>query len=188
MKKSIFFAALVAVSMTASAQWFDFSNNASRYGIGVHIGEIGRSTDYSDIGGGFSINVLGVYFDYSQAGPEHRYDNHVTNTLYNDSVALTVHLGYQIPVLPWLRIVPVLGYCQTNAGITDATTVNVNVDDNNNASIYHDYDVTDGTRKHRFNAGIGLALTPVRWIDVYAIGTMHSVYGGISVNLGAFRD
>ena len=178
--------AFVAFAMSASAQWFDFSQNNGRLGLGFHIGQVGRGTDYTDIGGGVSLNVFGVYFDVVQAGPEHKYDNHVTNTLYNDSVAFDIKLGYQIPVLPWLRLMPVVGYCQTNAGITDATTVNVQVDGEYDASIYHDYEVTSGTRKHYFNAGLGVSVRPIRWIDIYAVGSLKSIYGGISINLGEF--
>jgi len=188
MKKSILFAAIVALSMTANAQWFDFSQNSNRIGIGLNMGELGRGTSYTDFGGGVSINILGVYIDYTQAGPDHKYDNHVTNTLYNDSVAFTLNVGYQIPVLPWLRVMPLVGYCQTNAGLTDATTVNVEVNGEYDASVYHDYTVTSGTRQHYFNAGVGLVITPIRWIDLFAIGTMHSITGGISFNLSEFRD
>lgn len=188
MKKILILATILFVAMTGRAQWFDFSNNSERAGIGFHLGQMGMHTDYTDFGGGFSVNVLGVYFDFSKAGPEHKFDNHVTNTLYNDSVAWSINLGYQIPVLPWLRLVPVVGYCQTNAGLTDATTVNVDVDSDHNASIYHDYDVTEGTRQHYFNFGLGLSVSPIKWIDLYFFGTNHSMYGGISLNLGAFSS
>lgn len=177
--------ALLAVAMSAHAQWFDFSNNNNRFGLGLHMGQLGMNTDYSDFGGGVSVNAFGVYVDFAKAGPEHRYDNHVNNTMYEDSVAYTISLGYQIPVLPWLRLMPVVGYCQNNSGLTDASTVNVDVDENT-ATVYHDYYVSGGSRQHHFNFGLGLSVTPVKWVDIYAIGSRHGIYGGISINLGAF--
>jgi len=186
MKKSIFIAALMAMTMGANAQWLDFSTNNERYGAGFHVGMAGWNCEYSDLGFGVSLNLLGMYFDYMKAGPEHRYDNHVTNTLYDDSVAWHLNVGYQIPILPWLRVMPLIGYCQTNAGITDATTVNIEVDDNNNARMFHDYDVTPGTRRHYFNFGGGLFIQPIRWAEIYAVGSRHAIYGGISLNLSAF--
>jgi hypothetical protein len=100
-------------------------------------------------------------------------------------VAFHINAGYQIPVLKWLRIMPMVGYCQTNAGLTDATTVNVDVNENT-TSIFHDYDVTSGTRKHHFNFGAGLFIKPIRWIEIYAIGSRYAIYGGISINLDSF--
>ena len=187
MKKGFIMMALVVMAAGAHAQWLDFSQNSNRYGIGFHLGQVGLGCRYDDFGAGASINAWGVYVDFAKAGPEHKYDRHVTNTLYNDSVAWTLSLGYQIPILPWLRLMPVVGYCQTNAGLTDATTVNVDVDtETSSASIYHDYDVTPGSRKHYFNIGAGIAVRPIKWIDIYAVGTMHAIYGGISLNLNAF--
>lgn len=189
MKKSMLFTVLLTVASVASAQWFDFSNNSKRIGIGFHIGEIGMGCEYSEVGGGASLNVCGVYVDFAKAGPEHKWDNHVTNTLYDDSVAFTINLGYQIPVLKWLRVMPIIGYCQTNAGKTDATSVNVDVSaESNSASIYHDYEVTSGTRRHRFNFGIGLSVRPLKWFDIYAVGSRNAVYGGLSLNLNAFAS
>lgn len=189
MKKSIlFFAALMAVVMSANAQWFDFSNNKERAGIGVHFGMAGWNSEYQDFGAGVSLNVMGVYLDILQGGPAHKYDNHVTNTIYDDSVAFHINAGYQIPVLPWLRVMPMVGYHQSNAGKTDATTVNIEVDGEYSASMYHDYDVTPGTRKHHFNFGCGLFVQPIRWLDIYAIASRYAIYGGLSFNLGAFID
>lgn len=185
MKKLLFLAALMAVAMSVNAQWFDFSSNADRYGAGFNLGMAGVKTDYRDIGTGISLNVCGVYLDVLQAGPNHKYDNHIENKQYNDSTAFHINLGYQIPVLSWLRIAPMVGYCQTNAGITDASTININTDRDNGFDFYHDYDVTPGTRRHYFNAGVGLFVQPIRWVDIYAIGTLHAIYGGISINMGS---
>lgn len=188
MKKCFILAALLAVAMSANAQWFNFSNNNNRYGAGGHIGLAGWNSEYSDFGTGFSLSAWGVYVDFLQGGPEHKWDNHVVDTKYNDSVAFHINAGYQIPILPWLRIMPMVGYCQTNAGLTDATTVNINVDEDHIADMYHDYDVTPGTRKHHFNFGCGLFVQPIRWVEIYAVGSRYAIYGGISFNFGSLVD
>lgn len=185
MKKIFLVAVLVALVANANAQWLDFRNNDERYGIGLQLGMVGRGADYTGFGGGVSLNVYGIFIDYTQVGPEHKYDNHVTNTMYDDSVSCHLNVGYQIPVLPWLRIMPIVGYFQTNAGLTDATSVNIETD-GETAQIYHDYTVTDGTRQHKFNFGGGLVVTPFKYVDIYAVYTRYSIYGGISFNLGTF--
>lgn len=188
MKKSIIIVALMAMVMSANAQWFDFSNNKDHYEVGFNCGLVGWNTEFSGFGAGASINVMGVYLDYLQTGPMYKYDNHVVDALYDDSVAFVINAGYQIPVLPWLRVMPMVGYCQTNNGYTDAMTVNIEVDDDHDARIYHDYYVAAGSRRHHFNVGVGLFVQPIRWLEIYAIGSMNALYGGISINLGALKD
>lgn len=183
MKKSmLLLAAIAAFTMSANAQWFDFGNNRHNYSIGFQGGVGAYGTEYAEAGFGFSFQAWGVQVDFIDVVPAHRYDNHVTNTLYRDSASFTINLSYKIPVLPWLRVMPVLGYCQTNYGDTDATTVNVDVDENT-ASVYHDYNVFPGSRKHHFNYGIGLSVRPVKYVDIYGVYSARAIYGGVSLNL-----
>lgn len=182
MKKSIIIAALMAVTIGASAQWFDFSNNKEILEVGFQTGPVGLKTNYNNWGFGGSINVCGVYVDFLYTSPEHKYDNHVLPIMYNDTSALTINVGYQIPVLPWLKVMPVVGHCHTSAGLTDATTVNVDVD-GESARMYHDFEVT--SRRHYFNYGGGLVIHPIDWMSIYGVYTVHAIYGGITFNLGA---
>lgn len=187
MKKTLFLSLLVAFTVSANAQWFNLANNAGRFTLGVNLGEVGLNCPYQAFGVGVSFSAYGGYIDFIYAGPEHQFDNHVTATQYNDSAAFAINLGYMIPVLPWLRVMPMLGYCQTNAGITDASTVNIEVNDDN-ASMYHDYNVTPGTRNHRFNFGAGIEIRPLKWFNIYGVYTNNAIYGGISLNLDAFSE
>ena len=185
MRKSVILAALMAVAMSANAQWFDFSNNVGRFDVGANLGVVGIGCDYSNFGVGGVICVYGVYVDFLSVSPEHKYDNHVTPNMYNDTAALSINIGYQIPVLPWLRIMPLVGHCHTSAGLTDATTVNIEVNDNS-ATMYHDFNVT--SRRHYLNYGCGLIIQPIQWVNVYAVYTRHAIYGGISVSLGSLWE
>ena len=186
MKKTLLLiAALAAFGMSANAQWLDFGSNRDRYSIGFQGGVGAYGTEYSEVGFGLSFQAWGVQIDFIDVVPEHRYDNHVTNTLYRDSASFTINLSYQIPILPWLRVMPVVGYCQTNYGDTDATTVNIETDENT-SQMYHDYDVLH--RDHHFNYGIGLSVRPVEYVDIHAVYSARAVYGGISINLEAFAN
>lgn len=171
----------LVLSMTsAKAQWFDFANNEERLTIGFNIGAAGYGTDYQDVGFGTSLSFYGVYIDFLLSGPDHKYDNHVNNTLWQDDVAWSINVGYQIPILRWLRIAPIIGYSQENYGVTDASTVNIEVSENS-GSMYHDYYPME--RFHSFNYGGALYVQLGRYVELYGVGTRHAVYGGIALNI-----
>ena len=181
MKKCIIVAALVFVAMGANAQWFDFASNKERYSLGFNLGMAGIGCNYKDFSFGAGLSAYGVYLDFIAASPEHKYDNHVTPNYYNDTSVTSISLGYQIPVLPWLRIMPLVGHIHTSAGVTDASTVNIEVNGEYSATMYHDFDVH--RRYHYFNYGCGLVVDPIQWASLSAVYTRHAIYGGISVNL-----
>lgn len=187
MKKTLIIVALLTIAFSANAQWFDFSNNMKRFEIGFTVGQAGSTTEYAGIGVGANLVAFGVQVDFLHKGPEHQYDNHVESKLYNDHVAWVLNGGYQIPVLNWLKVVPMAGYCQTNDGITDASTINISGGEYS-ASFYHDYDVIPGSRKHYFNYGCGIALQPLSWMSINAAYTKYAIYGGLSINIIGFND
>lgn len=184
--KIILFAVLLAfVGNSANAQLFDLASNKDRLTVGFQLGSAGVNTDYGGFAWGVSASLVGVYFDFLIASPQHQNDKHVNNILWQDDEAFTINLGYQIPVLPWLRIAPIIGYSQTNYGITDMSTVNIERGEYS-SSIYHDYYIQK--RFHEFNYGAGLFLQPFRYIELYGVYTARSIYGGISLNLTALAD
>lgn len=183
MKKALITLALFAIAVTSNAQWFDLTENHSRYNLGFQLGAAGFGTQYSDFGVGVSLSVWGVYLDFLIAPPDHQTDNHVTNTLWEDDEAFVINAGYQIPVLPWLRVAPIIGYSQTNYGYTDASTVNIHVDNENSGHISHDYIVVEESRRHEVNFGAGIFVDPIEWLSIYAVATRRAIYGGIGFNL-----
>ena len=193
MKKTIIIAALMALTMSANAQWLDFSNNKERLDVGVQLGQAGIGTNFSRLGWGVSLDCYGVYIDFLSAGPMYKYDNHVDvgpSAQVADSTVLNINIGYQIPILPWLRIMPIVGHCHTTSGYTDFSTVNIEVDGSDNytsAQMYHDY-VKTGPTFHFWNYGCGIIVTPCKWINIYGVYTARSIYGGISFNLGAISE
>ncbi|MBR1833993.1 MAG: hypothetical protein IJ785_00570 [Bacteroidales bacterium] len=179
----IIFALLAFVGSSANAQWFDLANNKNRLTIGFQLGQAGVGTEYSGFGFGGSVSAFGIYLDALVSGPQHQNDNHVNSTRYMDDEAFTINLGYQIPVLPWLRIAPIIGYCQTNYGYTDMSTVNVHVTEGSTrGSIYHDY--YPQKRFHEFNYGGGIFIQPFKYVEIYGVGTVRAIYGGISLSMG----
>ena len=186
--KIILFAMMLAfVGNSANAQLFDLASNKDRLTVGFELGSCGLNTDYGGFAWGVSASLVGVYLDFLIAGPQHQNDKHVNNTQFQDDEAFTINVGYQIPVLPWLRIAPIIGYCQTNYGITDMSTVNVHINTSGRSgSIYHDY--YPQKRFHDFNYGAGIFLQPFRYIELYGVYTARSAYGGIALNLSAMAD
>lgn len=184
---------MVTLAMSANAQWFDFKNNVHRYEIGVNLGMAGTNTQFHSFGFGASLCAWGVYLDVITAGPMYKYDNRVASMndpanlrFLPDSTTTAVNIGYQIPVLPWLRIMPLIGFNVNTSGLTDMATHSAQVsgsEDNVSVELYHDYN-----RENRwtyFNFGGGLVASPLSWLNIYGVYTTHAIYGGISFNLGA---
>lgn len=185
MKKIALFVALFTmVTLSAKAQWFDFSNNAFDASIGLNLGAVGYDfgggqidKTYNGFGVGLNISIVGVYVDFIYQSPEHRWGHKITPMVYNDHTALTINAGYKIPVLPWLNVTPLIGYSNETTGLTDCSTLNVDFE---NRSIYHDYDVQH--RYNHFNYGVGVSVKPISWLEIGGVCTAHAVYGNISFN------
>lgn len=189
MKKIALFVVLFAMMAgSVKAQWFDFSNNI-RASIGLNLGCVGYQfhpqgarldKEYAGFGVGACLSVGGVYLDFIYQNPEHRYAKVEPNQSdWNDHTALTINAGYQIPVLSWLFVTPLVGYSNETTGLTKA--YDVTAEDN---SIVHKY-----VREHiyhHFNYGLGLTLRPLQWVEIGAVATTHAIYGNISFSMGSF--
>lgn len=181
-KKSIILIALLAIFVgSAQAQWFDFSNNR-RASVGLNLGVVGYNLtpqgidpNIADFGWGINFSLLGIYLDFIYQNPQHRWDRTITQIEYPDQTALAINLGYQIPVLPWLFVTPVVGYSNDTWGRTLGNSIGV---DSDIYRIYHDY-VRDGINNH-FNYGVGLMVRPVEFLEIGVMGTSHALYGTVS--------
>jgi hypothetical protein len=191
MKKVVLIAVLFSmVTLSAKAQWFDFSQNAYDATIGLNLGMVGYhfgngqiDKTYSDFGGGVSASLLGVYADFIYQSPEHRWDRKVTQAQYDDHTALAINVGYKVPVLPWLNIIPLIGYSNETTGKTLGNSIGV---DTESHSIYHDYNVEH--RYNHFNYGVGLSVKPIKWLEIGGVCSASAIYGNVSVNLMKFKD
>lgn len=187
MKKLILVFTLVLFTLGAKAQVFDFSSNTGRIEAGINIGQAGSFTEYAHVGFGANLCIYGIYVDWLKAEPEHKFSDTVSDTKWNDTSAFCINAGYQLPVFSWLRLLPLVGYAQTNEGITDGTKLRVDADEDS-ISFYHPYKVTPGSRIHYFNYGCGLSVQPCKWFSINAVASRYAIYGGITINLVAFSQ
>lgn len=182
MKKVAFFAVLFSMmTISAKAQWFDFSNNQSA-SIGLNLGAVGYkldqqglNTDLMNFGIGASVTLGGVYLDFIYQSPEHRFSEQVGVPDWHDHTALTINAGYQVPILSWLYLTPLVGYSNETTGITYANHISAQ-----NNSIIHKY--KRETIDNHFNYGVGLTIKPIKWVSVGAVATSHAIYGNISIS------
>ena len=182
LKKSILsLVAVLLLSFSLNAQFLDFRQNNERGFLGVQLGQAGSGTDYHDFGFGVSMSVYGLYVDFLLAPPEYTDDNHLINELWDDDEAYTINFGYQIPILPWLRVAPIIGYSQCNYGYTDIGTLNQHIEEDGDISNSHDYVVEK--RFHELNYGGALFVELFGNIELYGVYTRRAIYGGISLNL-----
>lgn len=188
--KRLFISCIVALTafVSANAQFMDFSNNNRRFGLGLNFGQVGTTTEYARFGMGANLEICGFYADFIWAEPQHKYDNHFgSDTKWNDNQAFAINGGYMFPILPWLRIMPLAGYAQTNEGVTDASTLNISTSENS-STLYHDYIVDPTTRKEYFNYGGGISIQPIKWVSIHGVYTKYAIYGGFKFDLGALFE
>lgn len=188
MKRILATIILIAFGTGAFAQgMFDFSQNSRRFEIGLNLGQAGSFSPRADFGVGVSLALAGFYLDCLVAEPQHKFDHTVSNRTWNDTEAFCINAGYQIPIFSWLRIMPLVGYAQTNEGVTDGSSLNWSYSDSS-TTFYHQYTVTPGSRIHSFNYGGGLSVQPCRWLSINAVATRCALYGGIAINLFGFGE
>lgn len=192
-KKTIILFALLALMVgSAKAQWFDFSNNY-RASVGLNLGVVGyhfdisdgiEHKDYANFGYGVSLSIAGIYIDFMRQTPEHKFSSQVgVSNWENEHSAFTINLGYQIPVLNWLYVTPLVGYSNESCGVTYANDIQLG-----NRKLIHKYKPYEGKKYHHFNYGLGVMVVPFRHVGIGGTITSHAVYGSISFNLGDFKD
>ena len=191
MKKFALIAVLLSmITISAKAQWFDFSENNDRIVVGGDIGLVGyrsvgaMGTDnLADLGFGLNFSIAGIYADFLYVSPDHRFDSHVVQYDWDDHDAFVFNVGYQIPIYKdYVFVTPVIGWSRVSIGYTEGNNIGV---DPESHSIYHKYYST--WHRNDFNYGGILTGVPCKWFELNAAFTAHAVYGGVSFNLGNFK-
>ena len=192
-KKIILFTALFAtLGLSSNAQFLDLSNNSEHASVAFTIGKAGFGTEYGGLGIGGSLSICGFYVDCLINSPEHLYDKHMysadsPNRYIPDSRAFTVNFGYQIPVLSWLRIAPIIGYSQTSYGVVDRSSMNIEVDsESSTGRVRHDYISSEDFDE--FNFGGAIFIQPIPFIEIGFVGTRRAIYGSIGFSLDSFSS
>ena len=203
MKKVALIAVLFSMmTISAHAQWLDFSQNMNRAVFGIHIGPAGYDSfgelfknsntmpygtqpwDFSNIGYGISVAIAGVYVDFLYVSPDHRFDSHVVSVDWPDHTALTINAGYQIPIFEdYVFITPMIGFSRLTTGLTEGNNIGVDPD---SYSIFHKYTTT--WSRNDFNYGGGITIVPCKWFELTATCTNHSAYAGVAFNLMNYQE
>ena len=195
MKKATLIAVLISMmTISAQAQWFDFSENMNRGTIGFNSGLVGYHSvsdlangstwTFTDVGVGLSLSLFGAYVDFLYVTPDHMYDSYVVLHNWDDHDAFVINLGYQIPIYKdYVFITPIIGWSRVSTGYTIGNNIHV---DPENHSIYHKYYST----WHRNDLNYGGILTgcPLRWLDINLGLTAHAAYAGIGINIGGIKQ
>ena len=170
MKKFLLVLVLLFGALVSHAQIFPVADvNNHHYEVGFQGGAIGLGKELTLAGFGFNLTVWGVYFDLLINGAEHAGSTKVGT--WNDNQGVAVHLGYQIPITQWLRVIPLVGYGEINTGITDGRDYTI---DKN--GVHNRYRAT--WRHGGFDAGGSLCFN-IKYVSIYLTGTMWSVSGGV---------
>lgn len=184
MKKRLFLIIGLAILTIGGlkAQAFDFTNNlrvsvgANLGAVGYHLGSGGLNTTYNGFGFGANLSFLGVYLDFMYQTPEHQYAKEVGRD-WDDHSALTINIGYQIPITNYLFVTPLIGYSNETYGITRGNKFDVG-----DHELIHDYDVIE--RFNHFNYGLGLMVRPISEVEIGCVASAHAIYGTFSYSLG----
>lgn len=178
MKKTVLSLAILFSCLTASAQWFPFADvNFGHAGIAFQGGALGLGKEVTRAAFGANLLVYGVYIDALYAGPQHKHDPKLDT--WDDNNAISVHLGYQIPIIEYVRIIPIVGYAQVSKGITDGTDYNVEYSTSSRSWLVNNK-YTKTWKEGYFDAG-GSIVVNIGPANIFLTGTMCSVYGGIGV-------
>lgn len=195
MKKIALIAVLFSMmTISANAQWFDFSENMNRAAVGLNTGLVGyrsvqdlgnaETWNFSDIGVGISVAFAGAYVDFVYVSPDHRFDSHIIMGNWDDHSALTINAGYQIPIYSnRVFITPMIGFSRITTGYTEGNNIGVDIE---SQSIYHKYTAT--WHRHDFNYGAGLTVVPCKWFEINASCTAHAATLGIGFNVMNFNE
>lgn len=182
------------MTISAQAQWFDFSENIGRAVVGVNTGIVGyhgipdianaSTWNLSDIGVGISAAIAGFYADFVYVNPDHRFDSHLVNYDWEDHSAWTFNAGYQIPIYKdYVFITPLIGISIATVGYTEGNNFSVDSESN---SIYHKYHIEDWYPY--FNYGGGLTVVPCKWFEINVTCTAHAAYAGVAFNIMNYQD
>ena len=105
---------ILSSSVLHSKKWFETNYNIS---LGIMYGNVGACGEPSETAWGINLQIFGLYFDCLVKPRNH--GNDVAIDKWKETEAITYHFGYQIPIVQYIRVIPVIGYSSVKTGITD---------------------------------------------------------------------
>lgn len=155
-------------------RYFDFSANKCTY--------IGGGYNSCDgvAGGGCILTCYGIYVDCA-TNKEGNYSNYIGVEQYDGYKTLSWHIGYSIPVTHSLKVTPIIGHVNWNAGYWDGSDWWVTDDD-----IQNNFVPTVTYQGVDFGINISYSFTNyTNWgFFVYASLSKHNIGGGIGFVIG----
>ena len=159
-------------TMSLFAQTF-FERNNNRFSMGVQVGKVYNPEVFKYPTYIINVSYYGVYLDIGGCPRSHRSDVRVDK--WKDSSYFTFHVGYQLPVLNWLRVTPLVGYYCHKSGYTDGYDYTVD-----KYGIHNRFDVTD--QKSGFDFGGNLQFDINRF-SIFCTFTKKLWYAGLGFNV-----
>ena len=174
MKNICFLLVAFFVSMSKNAQLLQGDGLLENKGgsIGFIGGAVGINDDPSAPALGLNGTIYGIYIDFLFWPRAHANSTDVDKH-ENEKQAISAHIGYQIPLLKWLSIIPIAGYTQVENGTTDGS----HWKSSSSSGIVNSYVVDEDNKG--FDFGGILVFNISKSVRVYATGTTRAVYGGI---------
>ena len=150
-------------------KWFDTNKNLS---LGVMYGKIGASEEISQNAWGLNLQIFGLYFDCM--GKPRKHGNDVAIDKWKETEAVSYHFGYQIPIVEYVRIIPIIGYYSVKTGTTDG--YNWSVTQNG---------ISNAFNIDKKNCGMdcgGVLVLNYSFVCLYGAYTKHNqFYGGVGI-------
>ena len=181
MKKLIFCFIIMMSCITLQAQQYRdvFCDVNSSTTIGFHFGAIGQVQHLGLQVAAVSITAYGVYLDFGGWPQTHEYD-YTYRRRIEDNRAWFAHIGYQIPITHWLRIIPMCGYAQDESGFTDTHRGYYDYYGDH----HNDFITTEKVEGFDFGGQVVFSIPISETTDLNITGTYtrYCWYGGIGIN------
>ena len=146
---------------------FKKANNT--FNMGIHFGGIGCSQDLGLQEFLISATIKGVYADFGGWPRSHGGD--VGVDVWDDDEAITCHLGYQLPITNWLRVIPMVGYAYDATGTTDGYNWSYN-----SHGIHNEFDIAEEVKG--FDYGTAIVFN-IKHVNIQGTYTKYNWYVGI---------
>lgn len=173
MKKIMIIMLFALISMGANAQtFFERNKNVS---IGIQFGAVDQH-NHTDMGFQtlmVNVSCYGAYLDIGGWPRKHGSDTRVDK--WDDESCFAFHVGYQLPILGWLKITPLVGYYNHKSGYTDGYNWKTN-----NSGINNKFVVKD--KLNGFDYG-GNVQIDIKRFCILGTFTKNMWYAGIGFNI-----
>lgn len=173
MKKNILTLLFTLLTISVNAQTFFERNKNISFGI-----QFGAVDHHNNTDMGFqtlmaTVSCYGVYLDIG--GWPRAYGSDARIDKWDDEYCIAFHIGYQLPILDWLKITPIIGYYNHESGYTDGYYWKVNQYGIDNKFVALD-------ELNGFDYGGNIQID-IKRFSIFGTFTKNMWYAGIGFNL-----